>query len=80
MAGTWNGKTWDLYLHGKHDGTDATGGAFNRTGPHGPVKVYKQPFDGVIDEVAMYDRAMTVFRETETAQSSRGRCIRLRKT
>ena len=63
IAATWDGKTIKVYLDGDLDKSSSTGAAFNRTGPHplyiGLAPVYKEPFDGLIDEVAIYDRPLT---------------------
>ena len=63
IAATWDGKTINVYLDGELENSSSTGAAFNRTGPHplyiGLAPVYKEPMDGVIDELAIYDRPLT---------------------
>ena len=63
-------------MDGKLDKTASTGGGFARTGPHnlyiGFAKVYAQPFNGVIDEIVIYDRALT---EDEIQQDMEGAII-----
>jgi hypothetical protein len=63
ISATWDGKTINVYLDGELEKSSSTGSAFNRTGPHplyiGLAPVYTEPMDGVIDEVAIYDRPLT---------------------
>ncbi len=71
--GTWDGETIKLYLDGEFEKEASAGSAFGRSGPHnlyiGLAKVYAQPFRGVIDEVAMYDRPLS---EDEIQQDMEG--------
>jgi hypothetical protein len=73
VVGTWDGETLKLYLDGEFEKEVSAGANFGRTGPHslyiGLAKVYAQPFRGVIDEVAMYDRPLT---EDEIQQDMEG--------
>lgn len=76
IVGTWDGKTLKLYVDGKLEKEVSVGAAFGRTGPHplyiGLAKVYVQPFRGVIDEVAIYDRPLT---EDEIKQDMKGNIV-----
>ena len=74
LVGTWDGTTIKLYLNGKLLASAACAGALTSTGNITEVGIYNiasQPFDGIIDEPRMYNRAlspeeiMSLYKEKE---------------
>jgi len=61
IATTWDGKTINVYLDGNLENIVSAGGAFARASWPlyiGLSPAYTEPMDGIIDEVAIYNRPL----------------------